>query len=95
MTGQETSCSHPQGWVPTCRGVLLHDWVVFLHLWGSSSCTISPLAKIRTILPGCTFHQASKHLKENIHQRDACFQWEKLQFWVLTLVTQAEQAVSS
>lgn len=78
--------------MPTCRGVLLRGWVVFLTR-GSSSCTISPLAKIRTILPGCTFHQASKHLKENIHQRDACFQWEKLQFWVLTLVTQAEQTV--
>ena len=50
-----------------CRGVLLRDWVVFLPR-GSSSCTISPLAKIRAILPGlgsllvCTFPQTSKQL---------------------------------
>lgn len=49
MGGQPLPC---QGrWAPTCRGVLLRDGRVFLTR-GSSSCTISPLAKIRTILPG-------------------------------------------
>lgn len=37
------------GRVPTCRGVLLCGGVLVLTR-GSSSCTISPLAKIRTIL---------------------------------------------
>lgn len=48
---QRMAAPLPRGEAPTCRGVLLRGGAVVLTR-GSSSCTISPLAKIRTILPG-------------------------------------------
>lgn len=95
------------GWVPTCRGVLLCGGLAVLTR-GSSSCTISPLAKIRTMLSGARgpcwadlssdLTKAGKRKKEkpkyNLLEIKKCLlSMGKTAFWELPLVSHAEQAL--
>lgn len=61
---QRVAAPLPRGEAPTCRGVLLRGGAVVLTR-GSSSCTISPLAKIRTILPEVRV-PAERHLSSDL-----------------------------